>query len=148
MNRWMLAASTLGLAACGPDLPAGWEDARPVTSLVQSECDGSPLKKAHDERVEGDITASPLEVVLREGHFRCAQDVEGFYKLSGTGVDVLVQPVDMNPRVVAACDCLYDVEMTVALEVDLAPDAVTVFRRWDNLNDDNDPVEIGSLVRE
>ncbi len=80
------------LAACGPDLPAGWEDAVPVDSLTQTECLGISPYEAHDERVEGDLGASPLEV-------------------------------------------------------DLAPDAVTVYRRWDNLNDPNDPVEIGALTR-
>lgn len=139
--------AAIALAACGPDLPAGWEDARPVTSLVQTAClDASPYEP-HDERAEGDLGSSPYQVSLKEGHFRCEQEVAGFYRLAGAGVDVLVQPADMNPRLVAGCDCLYDIDMTLRLEVDLAPERVTVYRRWDNLNDPNEPVEIGAVLR-
>jgi hypothetical protein len=55
---------------------------------------------------------------------------------------VLVQPIDMNPSAVAACDCLYEIRMTVPVEV---PATVTLYRRWDALNEPNDPVEIGSV---
>jgi hypothetical protein len=135
-------------AGCGPDLPEGWEDARPVDTLTQTECLGIDPYEEHDERVEGDISSSPLEVSLREGHFRCEQEVEGFYKVDGSEVDVLLQPVRMNPKSVAKCDCLYDIDITLSLEVDLAPEALTLYRRWDNLNEPNDPVEIGTLTRD
>lgn len=144
MTRLRCLALT-ALAACGPDLPEGWSDARPVDSLEQTQCLGSPYED-FDEHVEGDIGASPMQVSLKQGHFRCEQDVEGFYRVVDGGVDVLVQPIDMDPKAVPNCDCLYDIDMTISLDVDLAPDPVTVYRRWDNLNDDNDPVEIGSLT--
>lgn len=135
------------LSACGADLPAEWSTYEPVTSLTQSECDGNPYED-FDEHVEGDLGASPLEVGIREGHFRCEQEVEGFYRIVEGDIEVLVQPRDMDPSMVAACDCLYDIDMTVALDVDLAPGAVRVYRRWDNQNDPNEPVLVGEIVRD
>lgn len=135
------------LIACGrPDLPPGWEGAEPVDSLDQAPCEGSPYED-HDERVEGDLSASPFQVALREGHFRCEQEVEGFYRVVGGDIEVLVQPIDMKPRQVAGCDCLYDVEMTVRPEADLAPNAITVYRRWDHHNSPNEPVRVGTVER-
>jgi hypothetical protein len=147
-NLLRTTAPLLALLACGPDLPDGWSDAQRVTSLTQTEClTGSPYE-GYDERVEGDLSVSPLQVALREARFRCAQDVAGFYRLAGTGVDVLVQPIDMNPRAVAGCDCLYDIDIALRLEVDLAPERVTVYRRSDNLSAPNEPVLIGSVERD
>lgn len=156
MHRLLPIAATTLLVACSSnelppvqtaDLPAGWSDALSVDDLTQSECGSSPYEP-HDERVEGDIASSPLVVLYREAHFRCAQDVEGFYHVVDDRVEVLVQPTDMDPDAVAGCDCLYDVDMSISLEVDLAPTSLTVFRRWDNQNSPNDPVEIGTLARE
>lgn len=129
------------LIACRPDLPAGWEDAQPVLDLTQSPCDGDPYGE-NDERVEATAEGSNLAVDYLEAHFRCAQEVEGFYREDADTVDVLVQPIDMDPRAVAGCDCLYNVSMTVPVA---APVSLTLFRRWDNINDPNDPVEIGSV---
>ncbi|MCA9300560.1 MAG: hypothetical protein KDA28_15925 [Phycisphaerales bacterium] len=131
------------LVGCAARLPEGWEDARPVASLVQTECGGSPYE-AFDERVEVDLASDPLVVEAFETHFRCAQDVEGFVREEGDAVEVLVQPIDMTPKVVAGCDCLYD----LVIEVGARPDdlaRVSVYRRWDDLNDANDPVLIGEV---
>jgi hypothetical protein len=68
-------------------------------------------------------------------HFRCAQDVGGFYRMDGETVEVLIQPVDMNPSEVARCDCLYD----VSFEVPERATSWALWRRWDNLNEPNDP---------
>lgn len=141
--RWSWLVFVVG---CSADLPAGWEDATPVDALVQHKCDGSPYDdEKHDERVASDLTGDPLEVQVFEAHFRCAQDVEAFFTRDGDQLDVLVQPIDMDPAAVAACDCLYDLDIEVTT-TDEPPTSVTVFRRWDNLNDANDPVEIGSIV--
>ena len=133
------------LLSCGADLPEGWEDAAPVEDLVQTDCEGSPYDTGQVEAMTAQAAAPGLRVVGDPLHFRCAQEVEGFYKAAGDQVDVLIQPVDMDPREVAGCDCLYRVEAGVPL----APPAdVTLWRRWDNLNDDNDPVEVGSAAVE
>lgn len=133
----------LFLSACGPDLPEGWEDAQPIEDFTQRACEGDPYGG-----VEPVVTAQKADggvnVVYDQAHFRCAQDVEGFYLASDGALSVLVQPIDMNPRAVAGCDCLYTLEMGLPVE----GDAVTVWRRWDNVNDPNDPVEIGTATVE
>lgn len=137
----------LMLAACSPDLPAGWEDATPVASLTQSECAGNPYEAPPDERVAGDLASDPLSIEVLEAHFRCAQDVEAYWQQDGERVEVLVQPIDMNPSVVAACDCLFDLDIEVGVPTS-PPERLVVYRRWDNLNDDNVPVQIGALPGE
>ncbi len=143
MSRYPTAILLAALAAgCEilPDLPESWEGAEPVASLVQAECDGDPYEGA-DEHIE--VVASPGEVQLtyREAHFRCEQEVEAFYLLDGTDLSILVQPIDMDPENVAGCDCLYDIDITVD-GLDTGALTVEVFRRWDNINDPNDPVGI------
>lgn len=132
----------LSLTACSPDLPTGWEDARPVDDLVQSECGGSPYDSDTPEPVVvAEAAAGALTVSAEPVTFRCAQAVEGFWRADGDAISVLVQPIDMTPKAVAGCDCLYRVEATLP-----APDAasVTVWQRWDAINDPNDPVEVGA----
>lgn len=131
----------LMLAACAPDLPEGWVDAQKIEDLTQSECGGDPYGD-YEERVEASSQGTSLAVDYLEAHFRCSQDVEGWYREGDAAVDVLVQPVDMNPGSVAKCDCLYEITMTVPVA---PPVLLTLYRRWDNLNDDNDPVEVGSV---
>lgn len=138
--RCVISAALL-LAGCGNDLPPGWEGAERIEDLYQRECSGDPYTGG-DERVEAEATPDAIGVDYLDAHFRCEQKVEGFFKTSGDRVDVLVQPIDMNPSAVAACDCLYDIRMTLPVT---APATVTLYRRWDALNEPNDPVEIGSV---
>lgn len=132
------------LVGCGADLPDGWEQAQPVEELVQRECGGSPYDTGVVAGVEADLGADPLTVDATSVPFRCAQDVEGFWKQDGDTVEVLVQPIDMHPSRVAACDCLYDLEIVVG-SPESEPSEVVLWRRWDDLNDDNDPVEVGRV---
>jgi hypothetical protein len=123
------------------DLPVGWESAKPVADLIQLECSGSPYSNTN-ERVDFNAGREKLGIEYREAHFRCVQDVEGFFREVGSEIDVLVQPIDMNPQSVAACDCLYDI--TILLEpVTSGAHDVALYRRWDHLNDPNEPVRIG-----
>lgn len=136
----------LVLAACAPDLPAGWEDAEPIRDLVQSPCEGSPYDP---EQIETEVTATragdAVEVEAEPVVFRCEQAVEGFWKAVDGGVAALLQPEDMHPTVVAACDCTFRFTFSV-------PDAdatyVEVWRRWDDWNDPNDPVPAGAATVE
>lgn len=147
-----LAASLL-IAACGSDtagseggrdvdLPEGWEDASSVQGFIQFACSGSPAESS-SEQVETRGAEGQVLIEVRDAHFRCAQDVEAYYETSDGKLDVLVQPVDMDPDGVAGCDCLYELFILVD-ELDERDFDLTVFRRWDNINDDNDPIEIGS----
>jgi hypothetical protein len=78
-----------------------------------------------------------------DAHFRCEQSVEGFLRESGSAVDLLVQPIDMNPTSVAMCDCLYEIVMIVK-PLAAGQHDVTLYRRWDAINEPNDPVLIGT----
>lgn len=131
------------LFACSSDLPAGWEDALPVDSFSQADCDGSPYE-AYESTVSADLSGDPLQVLASDVPFRCVQDVEGYYRTEGTTLQVLVQPIDMHPSEVAACDCLYD--LTIGVE-GVQADAVDLYRRWDAGNEPNDPVFVGSAAR-
>jgi hypothetical protein len=48
----------------------------------------------------------------------------------------------MNPSTIAKCDCSY--ELWLRAQVPSGTYTLTLYRRWDNLNADNAPVEIGS----
>ncbi len=143
MRRILSVVAALSTVAC-VDLPAGWEDAKRVSDFTQADCDGSPYDSdVPDVTVTATADAGAVTVSAEPLDFRCAQDVEGFWKASGGAVDLLVQPIDMNPRAVAGCDCLYRIDATIE-----SPEAesVTVWRRWDNLNDGNDPVKEGEAT--
>lgn len=122
------------LVACGPDLPAGWEEAEPIPDFHQAACAGDPYGD-YEPVVTAEQSDGGLAITYEKAHFRCEQDVEGFFKVEGDTLAVLVQPIDMNPSMVAACDCLYTLDMGVGA----TGTTVEMWRRWDNLNDPNDP---------
>jgi hypothetical protein len=142
----VIAVVALGLGGCAsdtesPDLPAGWENAERVSNLIQLDCAGSALEE-HDERATFQPSDGSLDVRYEDAHFRCEQEVEGFYKDSGDTLDILVQPIEMHPSSPVRCDCLY--EITLTIEPLAGSRQATLFRRWDDLNEPNDPVEIAS----
>lgn len=112
-----------------------------MSDLEPSECEGSPYDTGFTEAMTAESENTAIQVTGDPLHFRCAQQVEGFYQWVDGEVHVLVQPEDMDPSMVAGCDCAYTVRMTVP---EAPPATVRLFRRWDDLNDDNDPVEIGT----
>lgn len=131
----------MALVGC-TDLPDGWDGASSIADFSQSACSDADPYGETNERVEAEAASGAIAVDYLGAPFRCSQDVEGFFRTNGDAVDVLVQPVHMNPSSVAKCDCLYEIHMTVPV-APLA--ALTLYRRWDNINDPNDPVEIGSV---
>ena len=125
------------LGACQPDLPDGWEEAIAVDDFSQDECDdtgGTPPD------VEATVTASEDEPGIRlvgeDVRFHCSQEVEGFYRTTSEAIEVLVQPVNMNPSSVVKCDCYYRIEAGIPED---APATVSLYRRSDHYG--NDPVE-------
>lgn len=132
---------TLLLLACAPDLPAGWEDATLIKDFSQNECVGDPYGE-YTSTVTASLVGQGTEVTADQVPFRCAQDVEGYLRWEGPLAQILIQPVDMNPTAVAGCDCLYRLDMGL----EEPADEVAVWRRWDNINDPNDPVEVGTAV--
>jgi hypothetical protein len=144
----MLAAcsSTEATAPAG-DLPAGWTGAQRLTDFHQAECNGTPYGDAGAalrERIEATASARSVLVTYYGAHFRCAQDVEGFVRTSGTALDVLVQPVDMNPVSIARCDCLY--QITLSVPATEGPHQLSLYRRWDHKSGSDEPTRIGSLT--
>jgi hypothetical protein len=129
-------------AACAPDLPWRWEDAEGIDDFTQEECEGSIYDTGWESTVDATADDPGLHVVGDNLPFRCDQEVEGFYRMNGTQVAVLVQPVDMDPEKVAMCDCLYTVEAGIPED---PPASVTLYWRHDNQNEPNDPVLVGSV---
>lgn len=134
------AALLVGLAAC-VTLPPGFEGASRVRDLTQADCGESPYDTGFEEAAEAEVANGGLRVIYDPVHFRCAQDVVGFFVVDGDAVDVLVRPRDMSPAVVAGCDCGYRVEAQVPADAG----TVRAWRQWDNLNDDNDPVLVDEI---
>lgn len=141
----VLGALALGSAACGSsprtDLPPGWEGAVRIEDFAQLPCEGDAYA-GPPEAIAVQPGAGRLSIEYQHAHFRCQQDVEGFLRRGVGTVDVLVQPVDMDPKTVARCDCRYPI--TIGLSMPPGSYVTTVFRRWDNINTPNAPVEIGS----
>lgn len=129
------------LAGCVA-LPVGFEGATRVDDLTQSLCDQSPYDTGFEEAATATAADGGLRVVYDPVHFRCEQDVEGFFVVHGDTVDLLVRPRDMSPRMVAGCDCGYVVDAKVAA----TGATVRAYRQWDDLNDDNDPVLIDEIA--
>lgn len=144
----LTVVAVLGLNACGgdtqkpaADLPQGWDTAKLIEDLQQTECTGSP----YDGTPEA-MTASPngkaIHIAYEPAHFRCAQSVQGFARTASGKIDILVQPIDMNPATVAKCDCMYGVH--VDLPVKSGTYAVGVYRRWDHKSGADTPLMIGA----
>jgi len=96
--------------------------------------------------VLANVDGNTVVLAYDHAHFRCVQDVEAFAKRSEHALEVLVQPIDMHPYVVAACDCLYNINMRP--ESGAGALDITLYRRWDALNNPNGPVSIGSVKLE
>lgn len=142
-----LLAYAFALAACssdlGKDLPQGWEDAAQAKNLVQEVCPGS--EDFTDEHASFAGGEGSIAVDYQHAHFRCEQDVEGFFKVGDGTVEMLVQPIDMNPSAVAGCDCGYNITF-LAEPVAAGTMQTTLYRRWDAINNPNDPVPIASAA--
>lgn len=124
------------------DLPVGWERAASVQSFHQGACSGSAYDPNVHETLDVTAGAGSVDIAYHNAHFRCSQTVEGFV-LAGPGtLDVLVQPVDMNPASIARCDCLY--EITTNVEARPGTYVVTVSRRWDHKSGSDGVTPVGS----
>lgn len=131
------------LAACAYPLPEGWEDAQPIEDFAQTECAGGPDETGWpDPVVTAEASDGAIAIDARQVLYRCSQAVEGFWRESAEGVDVLLQPEDMTPSSVAKCDCMYDFAMTVPTG---APGTVAVYRRSDAYAGEPEMSEIGTV---
>jgi len=129
--RTVLASALLALmcwTGCGgADLPDGWEDAVEVDEFDVEEV-GTTDWDDPDLGAVGILgNVDRLEVSYRAA-FPCTQEVEAFQRVSGTDVDILVQPIDLHPEAVAGSDCTLEIDITV-LGLDEDTYHVSLYRR-------------------
>jgi hypothetical protein len=141
----LVFASSVGCSEPDDDreanLPQGWETADRVASFEQSVCGESP-SEGPSESLEIVTSPGAVEVGYHHAHFRCSQAVEAFARSSIGIMDILVQPVDMDPLAVARCDCLYEITMSIAAPV--GQYELTLYRRWDHKSGADEPRRVAS----
>jgi hypothetical protein len=150
-------ALSLALLACtdatygAPDLPDDWAAATHIERLEQSDCSGFAVTSPSEE-LAASVADGTIEVSYKHARFRCQQDVEAFARSEGTTIDVLVQPINLNPPLVAKCECAYDLSIVLPAvkrgRLEPGSYEVRVSRRWDNINKPNPPVSIGTATAE
>lgn len=112
--------SPILLVSC-TNLPDGWEDATRIEVFNQAECmtpdpelDELEADENTPSQISGTINNDNLVITYLEAEFRCSQSVEGFQMVDGNLISILVQPINMNPRMVAKCgECQYDIDLSV-----------------------------------
>lgn len=124
------------MAACGtPDLPEGWQDAAAADEFVADEIGQTDYEDPEVGAVYISGNLDRLEVRYHAS-FPCTEDLEGFQRIDGQDVDLLVQPTDLHPDAVAGSDCTFDVDLTV-LGLDDGTYHVRVYRRDNELVDED-----------
>jgi hypothetical protein len=123
---WWLA---IGLASgCDPDdgdehddLPAGWEDATKITNFFYDDCSsGYDL----DGFIEVEGGEDFVRVDVFEMGFLCLQHLQGFQRIEGSTVDILIQPDEEETGSFAKCNCGYD--LVIGIEGAPAGDNVEI----------------------
>ena len=145
VTRWlvlllMVACADEPAGSAGAELPADWAGAERIADLTQADCQEVGGWE-HLYEVSVDATDAGIQVVYDRARFRCSQPVEAFARRRAGVIDVLVQPVDMNPSAPAKCDCDYRIDM----HVPAAPGdyAFTLYSRGDNLSGQQTPLQVG-----
>ena len=82
-------------------------------------------------------------VKFRDVAFRCKQPLDGFLRRSPDQIDLLLQPINMDPRDVAKCTCTFDVEADVVAKGTVA---FSGFVRGDNYGGVQEPKQVGETV--
>ena len=80
--------------------------------------------KAFTKIVDGNLV-----ITYPNAHFRCDQDVQAFVKEREDEYAILVQPKELNPVMVAKCDCGYTLTATLP---NVTVNEVRLFHRGDN----------------
>jgi hypothetical protein len=111
-RMFLLGTVFVGMLAIGVGCDAG--GTQKVSSFQQSECkkneQGLPLlpRSPEEAEVSAKVSGSYVEVMYKLAPFRCAQKVGFFVEEKEGEIHVVARPNDMDPDVVAACDCTYD----------------------------------------
>ena len=91
-----------------------------------------------DDTTAVTLAASPVVA-------RCSQELTAYWQEGGSGAEVLIQPVDMHPSMVAKCGCTYAVSMSVPTA---APVTLDVWQRSDAYAGDPDLWQVGTVDAE
>lgn len=93
------------------DLPPVWRRAR--RAALEARCTGSALG-THAKPTARILEAGPHTIlVIKNARYRPDQPVEAFIQSTEAGLYVLVQPVEMNPAMVAMSVDLYDLAIEI-----------------------------------
>lgn len=143
-SRW-IATSVLSLSlsfvACSGS---------PTNDLLQefnqSDCMSNlPLIPQSPETQPIEITTSGsyINVLYKMANFRCEQKVKFVTEQEGNTIKVTARPVEMNPSVVAACDCKFNLTAKLG-PFDDGSYTVKVFHQTDNYGSPSETSEMGS----
>ena len=123
------------------ELPSGWENAELIENLFIEPCKGGMEEERKVETVINGVLEF-VKVEIIDLMFRCSQPVQAFQKQNKSGIDILIQPTDMNPDEIAACDCRYN--MVLGVEVTGDELKVNVYYRGDNISGHSEPTLLAS----
>lgn len=130
------------LCACGPELPDGWEEAAAADEFVAEELGAADYE---DPDLGAVYISGNLDRLEARYHaaFPCTEDLEGFQRVDGDTVDLLVQPTDLHPDAVAGSDCTFDIDFTL-VDLDEGTYHVRMYRRDnDQVDEDLEAVLVG-----
>lgn len=144
-HRFFTTTLLIGLAAtmtaCGTaELPEGWEDAAIADEFVADELGQTDYGDPELGAVYISGNLDRLEVRYHAS-FPCTEDLEGFQRVDGENVDLLVQPTDLHPDAVAGSDCTFDIDFTL-VDLDEGTYHVRVYRRDNELVDEDLETEL------
>ena len=112
------------------DLPGFWTDATLIQHFNQGKCNEDMDEvTANAPKASTKIVEGKLILTYPNAHYRCDQSVQGFVRQKDNGYAVLVQPIEMNPVMVAKCDCGYTL---TAILPNVTANEVRLFHRGDN----------------
>ncbi|MBC8133157.1 MAG: hypothetical protein H7X95_09265 [Deltaproteobacteria bacterium] len=135
-------------AASDPQFVGDWALAQPRTmpaKTTQTECSPRSATSPIAATISAIQPPPPAELLmtLQDANFRCQQTVCGYVQDFGDLLRVLVQPCDLNPKIVPKCDCTYDVTVTFPARPLLPNVRFFVRRDFYGATDDNPPVLVG-----
>ena len=112
------------------NLPGIWAKATPIENFTQASCNEDMEQVMENApKASTKIENGDLILTYPNAHFRCDQAVQGFVKQTDNGYSVLIQPAEMNPGMVAKCDCGYTLEAKLP---HVKSNDIRVFHRGDN----------------
>ena len=112
------------------NLPGIWAKATLIKDFTQAICnEDMEAVMENAPKATTKVVNDELVLTYPNAHFRCDQPVQGFVTETKTGYAVLVQPKEMNPVMVAKCDCGYTLQATLPT---IKSNDVRVFHRGDN----------------